>query len=122
MRVGISRNSLKVEIKMVQQVYTVMVPGGVAYRITVEIRDEPIVASRGGKSLALDPDWVKAVLDQFLEDNKRYNGVVTYFAGYLRCLKYLGVISDVEYEEIPPAASAPKTDEPTPLWAAWGRI
>jgi len=111
---------------MVWQEYKVMPPGGKAYRLVVEIPEDPITASRGERSLALDPDRVKTVLDQFLEDNKSYSGVVTYFAGYLRCLKYLGVISTVEYEEIPPdappTAPAPKADEPTPLWAAWGRI
>lgn len=116
---------------MVQQEYMVKSPRGSAYRFKVVVPEPPIVASRGEKTLALNADWLKHTLDEFLTRNKDYSGVVTYFSGYLMSLKTLGVISVVNYEEIPPDAEPPTSndeggdeggDEPQPLWAAWQKV
>ena len=110
---------------MVQQEYTVMPPGGNGYRIVVEIQDEPIVASRRGRSLALDAAWVRREADAFLARNKDYSGLVSYFSGFLKGLNAIGVLDVVDVVEIPreeiPAA-APAPDGSQPLWAAWGGI
>ncbi|MBP7298778.1 MAG: hypothetical protein KA967_00030 [Methanoculleus sp.] len=113
---------------MVQQEYVVRPHRGTAYRFVIEIPDDPIVASRRGKSLALDAAWAKTVLDQFIDDNKDYESLVTYFAGYLRSLKYLGVVSAVYYNVIPredpPAepATRKEAEDPQPLWTAWQQV
>jgi len=111
---------------MAQQEYVVRPPRGQAYRYRVVVPDPPIVVTRGEKTLTLDADWVKTVSDEFLTRNKDYAGTVTYFAGFLKCLKTIGVISVVTHETIPPdeipPASQPASGEPAepqPVWAAW---
>lgn len=105
---------------MIQQEYTVRPPRGNAYRILVEVRDEPIVASRGSRSLHLDAAWVKTVAEDFLTRNKDYPGLVSYFSGFLKGLHTLGVIDVVETNPIP--SEEKEADEPTPLWAAWQKV
>lgn len=115
---------------MVQQEYTVMPPGGNGYRIVVEIQDEPIVASRGGRSLALDAAWVRREADAFLERNKDYPGLASYFSGFLKGLHTIGILDVMETIAIlsevspqPPESDKEKEAEgPQPLWAVWGRI
>lgn len=110
---------------MVQQVYMVMPPRGNGYRITVEIHDEPIIASRGARTISLDAVWVRREADAFLARNKDYSGLVSYFSGFLKGLNAIGVLDVVDVVEIPreeiPAA-APAPDGSQPLWAAWGGI
>lgn len=114
---------------MVQQEYTVMPPGGNGYRIVVEIQDEPIVASRGGRSLALDAAWVKREADAFLDRNKEYPRLVSYFSGYLKGLHTIGILDIIdtiaipsEGSPLPPEPEEKEAEGPQPLWAAWGRI
>ena len=112
---------------MTNLVYDVQGPTGKAYRYSLEIRDPPIVATRGDKTLTLDAEWVAGNLDELMRNNNnRAQSVVVYFLGYVRSLSYLGVLGEVSYEGIPraapPAASAPKKDEPTPRWAAWQKV
>lgn len=109
---------------MVMQEYVVTTPRGNAYRIAVEVPDDPGQVSCGGRSIVIDANLVKSILDEVIAQNTEYGGRVPYFTGHLKCLKTLGIISSVTTEEISPAAPAAKTDEgePTPLWAAWGRI
>lgn len=108
---------------MAQQEYEVRPPRGQAFRYRVVIPDPPIVVSRGEKTLTLDAAWVKTVSDEFLTRNKDYAGTVTYFAGFLKCLKTIGVISVVTHEKIPPASGKPAEEQPgeQPVWAAWQR-
>ena len=110
---------------MIQQDFTVQPPRGNGYRIVVQIKDEPIVASRGERSLPLDADWVQREAAAFLSRNRDYPGLVSYFSGFLKGLNAIGVLDVVDVVEIPreeiPAA-APAPDGSQPLWAAWGRI
>ena len=116
---------------MVQQEYVVRTPKGATYQFNVKIPDEPVVGSRGDKSVILNADWVKVVLEGVIARNADYGQIVPYFSGHLKCLRTLGIISDISHEEIPrpppdegevPKSNAPKPDEPQPLWAAWQRI
>ena len=114
---------------MVQQEYTVMPPGGNGYRIVVEIQDEPIVASRGGRSLALDAAWVRREADAFLARNKDYSGLASYFSGFLKGLHTIGILNVLDMITIPSEAEATpepvkvKDEEaPQPLWAAWQMV
>lgn len=113
---------------MAQQEYEVRPPRGQAYRYRVVIPDPPIVLRRGEKTLTMDADWLKTVSDEFLTRNKDYAGTVTYFAGFIKCLKTIGVISVVTHEKIPPDEIPPTSGEPAgeqpgeqPVWAAWQR-
>ena len=114
---------------MIQQEYTVRPPRGNAYRILVEIRDEPIVASRGARTMPLDAAWVKLEADAFLERNKDYPGLASYFSGFLKGLHTIGILNVLDMITIPSEAEATpepvkvkEEEAPQPLWAAWGRI
>lgn len=114
---------------MIQQEYTVRPPRGIGYRIVVEIRDEPIVASRGSRTLSLDAAWVNQSTAAFLARNKDYSGIVPYFAGFLKGLNAIGVLDVVETipipSEVPPRPPEPEEQRevaPQPLWAAWKQV
>lgn len=114
-----------------QQEYTVIPPRGNGYRIVVEIRDEPIIASRGARNMPIDAAWVRREADAFLVRNKDYSGLASYFAGFLKGLHTIGILDVVEMiaipsevSPLPPEESDEEKEEeaPQPLWAAWGRI
>ena len=109
---------------MVMQEYVVTTPRGNAYRIAVEVPDDPGHVSCGERSIVIDANLVKSILDEVIAKNTEYGGRVPYFTGHLKCLKTLGIISSVMTEEIsreetPPE---PKPNEPQPLWAAWQKV
>ncbi len=112
---------------MVRQEYVVTPPRGNAYRIVVEVRDEPIVASRGARTISLDAAWVKREADAFLTRNKDYSGLVPYFSGYLKGLHTIGILDIIEAIAIPSEVPPPELeknekDAPQQLWVAWQQM
>ena len=77
---------------MIQQEYTVRPPRGIGYRIVVEIRDEPIVASRGSRTLSLDAAWV-SFRQMPSSSGTRISWAASYFSGFLKGLHTIGILN-----------------------------